>query len=123
MPLWFLAGVVSLNWRAPLRVRAVALHVYAPRYGHVTLVVTRNRHGDEEFLATNARDLDLTSVVRRKWNRWSVETVFRDSKQYSGLEACPCWVDKRGSGIWAASYSRLSSYKYYARRRGRAWWR
>ncbi len=94
MPLWFLAGVVSLNWRAPLRVRAVALHVYAPRYGHVTLVVTRNRHGDEEFLATNARDLDLTSVVRRKWNRWSVETVFRDSKQYSGLEACPCWVDQ-----------------------------
>lgn len=25
---------------------------------------------------------------------WAVETVFRDSKQYGGLEACQCWVDQ-----------------------------
>src|SRR5436305_2824072 len=94
MPLWFLAGVVQPTWRPQLGLRAVALQVYAPSYGHIQLVVTRNRHGNEEFLATNARDLDVTTVVRRKWSRWSVETVFRDTKQYAALEACQCWVDQ-----------------------------
>jgi hypothetical protein len=33
-------------------------------------------------------------VVKRKMSRWSVETLFRDPKQYGGLEACQCWVDQ-----------------------------
>jgi hypothetical protein len=94
MPLWFLARLVHPPWRAALGLRAVALQVYAPSYGQIQLVVTRNRHGNEEFLATNARTGDLTTVVRRKWSRWSVETVFRDTKQYAALEACQCWVDQ-----------------------------
>ena len=57
------------------------------------MVVTRNRHGNFEYLVTHDRDADLTTVVRRKGSRWSVETVFRDSKQFAGLEACQCWTD------------------------------
>jgi hypothetical protein len=26
-------------------------------------------------------------------SRWSVETIFRDTKQYAGLGACQCWSD------------------------------
>jgi hypothetical protein len=36
----------------------------------------------------------LTRVVARKRSRWSVETIFRDTKQYAGLEACQCWTDQ-----------------------------
>ncbi|HEV2121769.1 MAG TPA: hypothetical protein VGW38_03215 [Chloroflexota bacterium] len=43
---------------------------------------------------SNDRTLDLTTLVLRKRSRWSVETVFRDSKQVAGLEACQCWVDQ-----------------------------
>jgi SRSO17 transposase len=32
-------------------------------------------------------------VVDRKHSRWSVETIFRDTKQYAGLGACQCWTD------------------------------
>lgn len=37
---------LHLKWRARLGLRAVALRVYAPTYGHLRLVVTRNRHGN-----------------------------------------------------------------------------
>lgn len=37
--------------------------------------------------------MDLTKLVLRKRSRWSIETVFRDTKQYGGLEACQAWVD------------------------------
>jgi hypothetical protein len=33
-------------------------------------------------------------VVERKRSRWSVETIFRDTKQYAGLGACQCWTDQ-----------------------------
>jgi hypothetical protein len=33
-------------------------------------------------------------VVERKHSRWSVETIFRDTKQYAGLGACQCWTDQ-----------------------------
>jgi hypothetical protein len=33
-------------------------------------------------------------VVVRKHSRWSVETIFRDTKQYAGLGACQCWTDQ-----------------------------
>jgi hypothetical protein len=33
-------------------------------------------------------------VVKRKMSRWSVETLFRDPKQYGGVEACQCRVDQ-----------------------------
>jgi SRSO17 transposase len=58
------------------------------------LVVTRNRHGNYEYLVTNDLKADLTTIVLRKRSRWSVETVFRDSKQFAGLEACQCWADQ-----------------------------
>ena len=55
--------------------------------------MTRNRHGNYECLATGELDADLTRVVARKHSRWSVETIFRDTKQYAGLGACQCWSD------------------------------
>jgi hypothetical protein len=33
-------------------------------------------------------------MVQRKRSRWSVETVFRDSKQFACLAACQCWVNQ-----------------------------
>jgi hypothetical protein len=33
-------------------------------------------------------------VDKRKMSRWSIESLFRDAKQYGGLEACQCWVDQ-----------------------------
>lgn len=89
-----LARRVRLKWRPRLGLRAVALTVYAPKYGTLRLVVTRNRHGNDEYIASNALHADLTTLVRRKRSRWSVETVFRDTKQFTGLSACQCWVDQ-----------------------------
>ncbi len=75
--------------------RAAVVNVYAPKYGSLRLVVTRNRHGNYyEYIITNDLGADLTSVVKRKMSRWSIETLFRDTKQYAGLEACQCRVDQ-----------------------------
>ncbi len=93
-PVRDLAAILQLKWRQPLGLRARALRVYAPKYGQIRLVVTRNRHGNYEYLVSNALQADLTTMVQRKRSRWSVETVFRDSKQFAGLEACQCWVDQ-----------------------------
>jgi DDE superfamily endonuclease len=84
---------LRLKWRSHLAVRATAVRVYAPTYGMLRLVVTRNRHGNFEYLASNDLPADLTRMVVRKRSRWSVETVFRDTKQFAGLQACQCWVD------------------------------
>jgi hypothetical protein len=89
-----LAPSLQLKWRQQLGLRAVALRVYAPKYGQIRLVVTRNRHGNYEYLVSNALTCDLTRMVMRKRSRWSVETVFRDSKQFAGLEGCQCWADQ-----------------------------
>lgn len=89
-----LAARLSLKWRKQLGLRAVALCVYAPTYGVLRLVVTRNRHGNYEYLVSNDLQADLTTLVQRKRSRWEVETLFRDSKQYAGLGACQCWVDQ-----------------------------
>jgi hypothetical protein len=88
-----LAVRLELDWRPHLGLRATALTVFAPKYGHLRLVVTRNRHGNYEYLVSNDRTLDLTTMVARKRSRWLVEIVFRDSKQFTELEACQCWVD------------------------------
>jgi hypothetical protein len=88
-----LAGRLRLAWRPRLGLRAAAVTVYAPTYGTLRLVVTRNRHGNSECLATNEVGADLSRVVARKHSRWSVETIFRDTKQYAGLGACQCWTD------------------------------
>jgi SRSO17 transposase len=80
--------------RALLQVRAIALRVYAPKYGHVRLVVVKNRHGNWEYLVTNALEADLTTIIERKRRRWSIETVFRDSKQFASLEGCQCRLDQ-----------------------------
>ena len=84
---------LRLAWRPRLGLRAAAVTVYAPRYGVMRLVVTRNRHGNHDYLVTNDLAADLTMVVARKQSRWSVETIFRDTKQYAGLGACQCWTD------------------------------
>ncbi len=93
-PVRDLALQLKLKWRRQLQVRAVAVQVYAPKYGQIRLVVVKNRHGNWEYLVTNALRTDLSTVVERKRHRWPIETVFRDSKQFVGLEACQCWVDQ-----------------------------
>lgn len=89
-----LAVSLKLKWRPQLGLRARALRVFAPKYGQLRLVVTRNPHGNYEYLVSNDLSLDLTTMVQRKRSRWSVETVFRDTKQFAGLAACQCWVDQ-----------------------------
>jgi hypothetical protein len=88
-----LATTLPLKWRPQLQLRACAIEVYAPSYGRIRLCVTKNRHGNYEYLVSNALTSDLTSMVNAKRSRWSVETVFRDTKQFGGLEACQCWTD------------------------------
>ena len=89
-----LAARLHLQWRKQLGLRALALRVYAPKYGVLRLVVTRNRHGNYEYIVSNDLQADLTTLVQRKRSRWEVETLFRDSKQFAGLGACQCWVDQ-----------------------------
>jgi hypothetical protein len=88
-----LAERLRLAWRPRLGLRAAAVTVYAPKYGPLRLVVTRNRHGNLEPVVTSDLGADLTRVVERKHSRWSVETIFRDTKQYTGLGACQCYTD------------------------------
>jgi len=89
-----LAERLSLRWRERLQLRARAVTVYAPKYGTLRLVVTKNRHGNYECIASNDLEADLTTLVLRKRSRWSIETVFRDSKQFTGLAACQARVDQ-----------------------------
>jgi len=58
------------------------------------LVVLRNEHGNYEYLVTNALATDLSTLIRRQWSRWRIETIFRDTKQLAGLAACQAWVDQ-----------------------------
>jgi hypothetical protein len=85
---------LPLKWCKRLGMRAAATSVYAPKYGSLRLVVTRNPHGNYEYIVTNNSGADLTMVVERKMSRWSVETLFRDTKLFAGLEACQCRVDQ-----------------------------
>src|SRR5215217_7516904 len=71
-----LASTLQLKWRSHLGVRAIALRIYAPKYGPLSLVVTKPRHGNFEYLVSNDLLADLTSLVVHKRSRWSVETVF-----------------------------------------------
>lgn len=88
------APQLHLKWRSQLGLRATAVTVVAPKYGMLRLVVVRNRHGNWEYVVSNAVTADLTTLVERKRARWPIETVFRDTKQFAGLEACQCWVDQ-----------------------------
>ena len=85
---------LRLKWRKRLQLRARSIVAYLPKYGTLRLVVTRNRHGNVEVLATNDLDSDLTTIVLRKRSRWSIETLFRDTKQFAGLAACQSRVDQ-----------------------------
>jgi hypothetical protein len=93
LPVWLLAGFLKPRWRTHVGVRAVRVRVGSRSYGTITLVVTRNGYGNEEFLVTNSRTATVTEIVERKRSRWVVETVFRASKQYAGLAGCQCWSD------------------------------
>jgi SRSO17 transposase len=88
-----LAAVLKLKGRSAFALRACSLIAYLPKYGTLRLVVTRNRHGNFQVLATNDLGSDLSFVVARKRRRWSIETLFRDAKQYCGLTACQCILD------------------------------
>jgi hypothetical protein len=89
-----LARRLRLRWRPAFGLRARAVTVYAPRHGLVRLVVTRNRHGNYDYLATGELTADLATVLDRKRSRWQVETLFHDAKQYAGLGACQCVTDQ-----------------------------
>jgi hypothetical protein len=89
-----LGEALRLKWRKHLQLRARSIVAYLPKYGTLRLVVTRNRHGNVEVLATNDLDSDLTTIVLRKRRRWSIETLFRDTKQFAGLAACQSRVDQ-----------------------------
>jgi hypothetical protein len=88
------AAGLKLTWRPALGVRATALTVYAPALGQVRLVVLKNEHGNFEYLVTNDRTTDLSTLVLRKRSRWRIETIFRDTKQVAGLAACQGRVDQ-----------------------------
>jgi len=89
-----LAAGLKLKWRPTLGARATALTVYAPALGQVRLVVLKNEHGNFEYLVTDDRATDLSTLVLRKRSRWRIETIFRDTKQVAGLAACQGWVDR-----------------------------
>lgn len=89
-----LAERLKLKWRKKLGLRAKDLRVYAPKYGELKLVLTRNSHGNFDYVVSNDLGTDLTTQVQRKRSRWSIETIFRDTKQFAGLESCQCWVDQ-----------------------------
>ncbi len=113
---------LPLKWRKHLGVRACAINIYAPKYGCLRLVVTKNRQGNCEYVVTNDLGTDLTTVVLRRVSRWQVETLFRDTKQYAGLEACQCWVDQamvRHVGLVLLTF--LPYCRLCAARRRRAW--
>jgi hypothetical protein len=76
-----LARALPLKWRKGLGVRAAAVRIYAPKYGSLRLVVTRNCHGNHEYIVTNDLGADLTTIAERKTSLWSIETLFRDTKQ------------------------------------------
>jgi len=84
---------LKLKWRKALSVHARSIVAYLPKYGRLRLVVTKNRHGNFQALATNDLSGDLSLIVWRKRRRWSVETLFRDAKQFCGLASCQCRVD------------------------------
>jgi hypothetical protein len=85
---------LKLKWRKHLGVRAASIVAYLPKYGTLRLVVTKNRHGNIEVLATYDLNCDLSTIVRRKRSRWSIETLFKDIKLLGGLSACQCRVDQ-----------------------------
>lgn len=89
-----LADCLPLKWRSTLGLRATSVTAYSKKYGHLRLVVTRNRHGNTEVLACANLRCDLTTIVLRKRARWAIETVFRDTKQSAALAACQCRVDQ-----------------------------
>ena len=61
-----LARQLRLGWRPRLGLRAAAVRVYTPTHGMVGLVVTRNRHGNYDYLVTSDPAADLAPVVVRK---------------------------------------------------------
>lgn len=85
---------LKLRWRGHLGLRAKGLTVYSPKYGTIRLVVTRNDHGNQKYIVSNDLHADVTRLVRRKAGRWSIETTFRDTKQFAGLAACQARVDQ-----------------------------
>jgi DDE superfamily endonuclease len=88
-----LATALKLKWRSAFGLRASSFLAYLPKYGTLRLVVTRTRHGNFQVLASNALDSDLSWIVERKRRRWTIETLFRDAKQFCGFTACQCRVD------------------------------
>ncbi len=88
-----LATSVKLKWRSAFRLRAASFIAYLPKYGTLRLVVTRTRFGNFQVLASNDLAADLAWIIERKRRRWTVETLFRDAKQFCGFTACQCWLD------------------------------
>jgi SRSO17 transposase len=114
-PVRELAKTLGLKWRRRLDLRATAVRVYAPKYGLLRLVVTRNRHSNCEYIVTNELQADRTTVVMSKRSRWQIETLVRDTKQFGGLEACQCRVDQtivRHVGLVLLTFVVLQQMRY-----------
>jgi hypothetical protein len=103
-----LAARLRLRWRRRLGLRAAAVTAYAPKYGTIRLVVTRNRHGNCECLATNEVGADLSRVVERKQSRWSVETISVTPSSTPGWAPASASPTPRWSATspWSCSASR-----------------
>ena len=104
-----LAERLRLAWRPRLGLRATAVTVYAPTYGPLRLVVTRNRHGNLEPVVTSDLGADLNRVVERKHSRWSVETIFRTPSSTPGWAPASATATLRWSAMWAWCCSASSS--------------
>ena len=118
-----LARQLRLGWRPRLGLRAAAVRVYTPTHGMVGLVVTRNRHGNYDYLVTSDPAADLAPVVVRKQagGRW---------RPSSGIPSrTPGWVPASAGRIrrWSAtspwSWSASSCCNSSAVTRPRAWLR
>ena len=77
--------------RAVRNITLVGYGQYAYQFGGGR--ITGEPTAPEKYIAANDPTADLTAPVERKHSRWSVEAVFRDTKQYAALEACQGWTD------------------------------
>jgi hypothetical protein len=82
--------------KAPRGARRSRERLRAPTYGTLRLVVTRNLSRQPRVhIVTNELGADLTSVVKRKMSRWSIETIFRDTpSSLGGWKRASGWVDQ-----------------------------
>jgi len=75
-----------IKWNPELGFYAASIRVNLPHTGTVKLVFCQpeRRKKFALFLSTDL-DLEVTAILRKYSNRWSIEMFFRDAKQHLGL--------------------------------------